>query len=332
MSSDDETLIGTSPAMKEVLRSVDAYAVVPWPVLILGETGVGKELFSRRVHTRSPRKKRPFLAVNCGALPPSLFESELFGYERGAFSGAVSAHRGVIRQAHTGTLFLDEIGDLDLSSQVKLLRFLDRGEVRSLGTHRIDRVDVRIVAATNVNLHAAVAEGTFRLDLLERLSVLTLMIPPLRDRPRDALLLAKHFLSIFSPDASAEEKALEKLAHHRWPGNVRQLKNVLMRATVLGGGQITAELMEKILAEEAAWAALRESNLDPAFSQASLADIERHVILQRLALCQGNRKQTARELGIAKSTLQQKLRRWQKEGNSSELSALGDSTFTRLVR
>jgi two-component system, NtrC family, response regulator len=255
----------------------------------------------------------------------------LFGYERGAFSGATQTYRGLIRQANAGTLFLDEVGDLELSSQVKLLRFLDRGEVRSLGGSRIERVDVKIVAATNVNLHLAVAQGAFRLDLLERLSVLTLLIPPLRDRPADTLLLARYFLETLSPPARAEERALEKLVNRSWPGNVRQLKNVLMRASVLGRGWISGTLMDKVLAEETRWDALREQSVDPGFSQGSLADIERLIILQRLAQCQGNRKQTARELGIAKSTLHQKLRRWKEDASNPELSADPASGAFRLL-
>ena len=199
---------GANRAFKRLIQTAEQFAHSHWPVLILGETGVGKELVARFVHDRSSRARGPFVPINCAAIPPGLFESELFGFERGAFSGATVASRGLLRTANHGTLFLDEIGDLDLPLQVKLLRLMDQGEVRSLGGTRVDKIDVRIVAATNVNLYAAVSAQRFRQDLLERLAVLTLDVPPLRERPEDIPIIASSLLAqmngIFEGDATPE--------------------------------------------------------------------------------------------------------------------------------
>jgi transcriptional regulator with PAS, ATPase and Fis domain len=308
---DMDLIFGQSPLFSALVGTADRYARSPWPVLLLGETGVGKELLARRIHRESRRALCPFIPVNCGALPPGLFESEVFGYERGAFSGASQNSRGILRSAHGGTVFLDEIGDLEPSLQVKLLRWLDSGEVRAVGATRIDQVDVRLVAATNADLYKGVREGWFRQDLLERLSVLTLRIPPLRERPEDIPGLAMHVLKTL--DVSFSDEIFAALKGFFWPGNVRQLRNVLVRASLMGGDRIVEKHLHKLLREEEAWAQAMAPVSRRDLNDGSLAEIEKTVIVERLKKCHGNRKRTAKELGIAKSTLHEKLRRWKEE-------------------
>jgi transcriptional regulator with PAS, ATPase and Fis domain len=304
-------LVPTSSRLfRSTLDAADRFAAEPWPVLILGETGVGKELLAHRLHLKSQLKGR-FIPLNCGALPPALVESELFGYERGAFSGAVQSSRGLVRQAQGGTLFLDEIGEMDLNLQVKLLRLLDSGEIRSLGGTQVERVSVRILAATNVDLDAAVQERRFRADLLERLSVLTLQVPALRERKEDLPQLARNICE--SARFVWDEALAPQLKDFDWPGNVRQLRNVLVRTAVLGGGRMTAGALQTVLAREKARAAATGANP----LSGTLAEIEKQVIVERLRRNHGNRKRTARDLGIAKSTLHEKLRRWQMDSDAA---------------
>jgi transcriptional regulator with PAS, ATPase and Fis domain len=302
-----ELTVGASAVFRATVEIAERYAASAWPVLLCGETGSGKEMLARHVHDRSKRRFNAFVPVNCGALPPGLFESELFGFERGAFTGAAQGSRGLVRQAHGGTLFLDEIGDLDRGLQVKLLRFLDSGEVRSVGASRVETVDVRVIAATNVDLLEAVRAGRFRQDLYERLSVLRLSIPPLRARREDIAAIAAAWLDRLACDY--EPAALRPLERFDWPGNVRQLRNLLVRWSVRGRGSADPALLEELLREEreAARASAPTAEL---LASASLDDIERHVICARLKLFHGNRKRTAEALGIAKSTLHDKLRRW----------------------
>lgn len=295
---------------RRLLSELDLYAASDWPVLLLGETGVGKEVLARRVHQGSTRARGPFVAVNCAAIPAGLFESELFGFERGAFSGAQQSSRGLVRQASGGTLFLDEIGDLDLSLQVKLLRLLDSGEVRSVGAARSDQVSCRILAATNVDLASAVSQGRFRADLWERLAVLAVEIPPLRDRKPDIEPIALYWLEQMG--AEADSRALEALCGYDWPGNTRQLRNLLARATVLGRRTVTFAIVEALLGEARALPVPG----DPL--SGSLADIEKRVIVDRVRQCHGNRKKAAQKLGIAKSTLHDKLRKWREQPSSEE--------------
>jgi two-component system, NtrC family, response regulator AtoC len=298
---------GISRVFRKLLETVDEYAKTPWPVLILGETGVGKELIARRLHQHSAVSAKAFLPINCGALPPSLFESELFGYERGAFSGAMQSQKGLIRSAGGGTLFLDEIGELEVGLQSKLLRWLDSGEVRAVGGTRLEQAPARLVAATHVDLPRSVAHGSFRLDLLERLGVLTLRVPALRERSEDIAPLAVSFLE--QHGARYESTDLEMLTHAPWPGNVRQLRNVILRAVARGRGVLTRSLLAEILREESELSELlQQSNRD--ILDSPLAEVEKRVIINRINRCQGNKKRAAKELGIAKSTLHEKIRKW----------------------
>lgn len=303
-------IFGRNASFSALLSEIDLAAETPYPILLLGETGVGKELVARRIHETSPRKKFPFIPVNCGAISPNLFESELFGHERGAFSGAMQTVKGLARLAHKGTLFLDELGELELDLQVKLLRFLDSGEVRSVGGHRFEKTDVRVIAATNCDLVSEVSQGAFRQDLWERLSVFAFRIPALRERREDIEAICRQQLERLQ--AVAEPPVFELLASFDWPGNVRQLRNVLIKASLFGRSKITPYVVRKILDQEAqnSFSPLNS----PGLSKLPLADIEREVILERLKRCRGNRKKTAKELGIAKSTLHEKLRRWKADG------------------
>ena len=240
---DDIEMVGTTPAMLNLFAQIRKTASVDAPVLIRGESGTGKELAAYSVYERSARADGPFVAVNCGALPPELIQSELFGHEKGAFTGAVSHHEGRIEAAHGGTLFLDEIGDLSLPLQANLLRFLQSGVIQRVGSTREKAVDVRVIAATQVCLEDAVAAGEFREDLYYRLNVLPLDIPPLRDRPDDIEVMARFFFERFAAErapglAGISCKAMQVMRQHDWPGNVRELLNRMRRGVVMAGGRM----------------------------------------------------------------------------------------------
>jgi DNA-binding NtrC family response regulator len=247
-------IVAESPAMREVLETIDQVADSRATVMIGGESGVGKEVVARMLHERSSRSAKPFVAVSCAAIPDTLLESELFGHEKGAFTGANAARAGRFESASTGTLFLDEIGDVPMTMQVKLLRVIQERTIERLGSTKPTKIDVRLVTATHRNLHEAVEAGTFRLDLLYRLQVVEIAIPPLRERKEDILPLAQHFLAKFAAENSGSpltvsEEAAGLLQAYRWPGNVRELENVMERATVLGssGGELTARLLPTAL-------------------------------------------------------------------------------------
>ncbi|HBK06621.1 MAG TPA: sigma-54-dependent Fis family transcriptional regulator [Acetobacteraceae bacterium] len=236
-------MIGDSPAMRHIAALVRRFEQTDEPVLITGESGTGKELLARAIHDGSRRSHGPFVALNCAAIPPGLVASELFGYEKGAFTGAAARSLGQIEFANGGTLFLDEIGDMPIDLQGHLLRFLQEGQIRRVGGRETIALNVRIVSATNVRLAQAIAEGRFREDLFYRLNVLTLPIPPLRDRPDDIIPLAYHFLRIARRDFNREVEgftpdATSALRRHRWPGNVRELMSVVRRAVVVGDGPL----------------------------------------------------------------------------------------------
>ncbi len=232
-------MVGSSPAMQQLASLVRAVAPHSTSVLITGETGAGKELVAEAVHKLSPRADKPFVTVNCAAIPEALVEAELFGHTRGAFTGAVQPRLGKIHAAHGGSIFFDEVGELPLASQAKLLRFLECGEVQRLGTSDVFRLDARVIAATNVDLEKRVQRRLFREDLFYRLAVFPIELPPLRERPEDIRLLAHHFLERLTGDTGRRlsPETEEKLASHPWPGNVRELRNVIERAFILAGSR-----------------------------------------------------------------------------------------------
>lgn len=293
-------------------RLAQRFAETRWPILIRGETGVGKEYLAHWIHDHSEARRGAFVPVNCSALPIHLVESELFGYERGAFTGAHTAHQGLIRAADGGTLFLDEIGELDLLAQAKLLRFMDSGETRSISGRRLHSSTARVIAATHVDMARAVREGRFRLDLYERLSVLSLSIPSLRARPDTILPIAEKILE--SQSIGFEPGALEPLKHMPWPGNIRQLRNVLLRTAVVGENSVQAEALERVLGA-LEWVSADRFGLgrECASENAKLREIERDIVRTRLRKFGGNKKAAAADLGIAKSTLHEMLRRWRRE-------------------
>ncbi|MGC9200281.1 MAG: sigma-54 interaction domain-containing protein [Acidobacteriaceae bacterium] len=231
-------MVGDTEPMQTVFRLTRMVAVRDTTVLITGESGTGKDLVAQEIHQISPRRKQPFVVMNCSAIPESLLEAELFGYSKGAFTGAVQSRIGRIHAAHGGTLFLDEIGDMPLSLQSKLLRFLEQGEVQRLGGNDNLKVDVRVVAATNVDLKERMAKQQFREDLYYRLAVFPIVLPPLRERMGDLKALALSFIAKFQPGKVLSEGALQKLMEHSWPGNVRELRNVMERATILAGSEV----------------------------------------------------------------------------------------------
>lgn len=231
-------LVGTSTAIRRICRIIDKVAAQGTTVLITGESGTGKELIANAIHINSPRASKPFVCVNCAAVHESLIESELFGHKKGAFTGAYSDKKGKFQLANKGSLFLDEIGELSGHAQAKLLRTIETGEVEMLGTEETEKVDVRIISATNKNVGTMVSESVFREDLLHRINVIEIYIPPLRDRPDDVLPLAYHFLEIFCNRRKIEMKRLTPSAEavllsHNWPGNVRELRNIIEKITVL---------------------------------------------------------------------------------------------------
>ena len=236
-----EAIIGGSPALSKVLREVAQVAATDATVLMLGETGTGKELFARAVHDRSTRRDRPLVKVSCAALPEHLIESELFGHEKGAFTGATARRNGRFELADKGTIFLDEIGDLPLALQAKLLRVLQEGEFERLGSSRTQKVDVRVIAATNRDLAKGIEKGTFREDLYYRLNVFPITLPPLRDRVGDVPLLAQSFVETFSaklgrPIDTIPAEVMDALERYAWPGNIRELQNIIERAVILSDG------------------------------------------------------------------------------------------------
>ena len=238
-----DNLIGRSAAMREIFATMNRVAPTRATVLLAGESGVGKDMIARAIHQHSPRADRPFVKINCTAIPENLMESELFGYEKGAFTGANITKPGKFEQADTGTVFLDEIGDVPASIQVKLLRILQEREFERLGSNKTRHIDVRVLAATNVDLRAALEQGTFREDLYYRLNVLPINIPPLRERKEDIPFLAEHFVKKLAKDMggrieSISEAAIQKLLQYHWPGNVRELENVIERSMVLSTGTV----------------------------------------------------------------------------------------------
>lgn len=308
----EEELIGRTPAMMKVFKTIGRVAATQEPVLILGESGTGKELVANAIHANSPRAGHPFVKVNCAALSPTLLESELFGHERGAFTGAVAQHVGRFEQADRGTLFLDEIGDLDIDLQAKLLRVVQTGCFERVGGNQTVRSNVRIVSATNRDLAAMIADERFREDLWYRLNVVTIELPTLAERRDDIPLIADHLVTRLAkkyewPGLALSPEASDWLAQQPWPGNVRELQNVLARAAALARGRL-------ILRADLTPAAAPRS-LKPAIHEGGglrlkdiLAETEQRVIAQALEHASWNRTQAARQLGISRRQLFDKIR------------------------
>ncbi len=304
-----DDIIGRSSAMQEIFALVRRLSASHANLLVTGESGTGKELIARAIHAKSPRSRRPFVPVNCAAIPENLLESELFGYARGAHSTANADRQGLFVEANGGTLFLDEIAELPLSLQPKLLRVLQDGEVRPLGTNRSERVDVRVIAATNRDLERALREGRFREDLYYRLNVIQLQLPPLRGRPEDILPLAEHFLLRSARRSSKtvygfKEAAKKMLVGYHWPGNVRELENVVERAVALAENELIGlEDLPRALQERKA-----QDLLSTAVAQGlTLDELEREFIERVLDVEGGNKTRAAQRLGLDRKTLYRKL-------------------------
>jgi PAS domain S-box-containing protein len=303
---DDTEFILASPVMHKFMSLVDRVASHSETVLVTGETGTGKELIARTIHEASHRRSRPWVDINCAALPENLVESELFGYEKGAFSGADASKPGLFELADRGTLFLDEIGELQLQTQVKLLRVLDGQPFYRLGGHRKIKVDVRIVAATNQDLEAAVKEGRFRQDLFHRLGQFQLRVPPLRERPEDIVALAEHFLRLKAPNKSFSEQAVSALLSHPWPGNIRELRNLVARMAMESpGSEIDFSKLTAALTGEPS--AIRQTASMPI---SNLDSMEEQMIIKALERTGGQRTMAAEQLGISRRTLSRKLKEY----------------------
>lgn len=298
-------LIGESPAMKKVFAAVTKAAPTAATILIVGESGTGKELIGRAIHYSSPRASAPFVPVNCGAIPETLIESELFGYVKGAFTGANESRAGFFQTADGGTIFLDEISATTVSTQVKLLRVLQEREVCMVGSSKPRKVDIRVVAATNKDLSMMVSKGQFREDLYFRLNVICIPLPPLRDRGDDVLLLVQHFADKFAHELGRttprfSDEALSVLRNYHWPGNVRELENVIQRLVVMTEGDLV-EVAD--LPSLMHFSALRAPGFDR-----TLAEVEVEYIRNVLASVDGNRTRAAQILGIDRKTLREKLK------------------------
>ena len=333
-SGDDLPLIGRSPAMQEVYRTIARVVATDLSVMILGESGTGKELAARALHDLGPRRAGPFVAINMAAIPRELIETELFGHERGAFTGAAGRVTGRFEQAQGGTLFLDEIGDMPADAQTRLLRVLQSGDFTTVGGSRTIRADVRIISATNQDLPKRIASGQFREDLFYRLNVVPLQLPPLRERSGDIAVLARHFLDRAARDGlprkGLDSSAIEALARHSWPGNVRELENLMRRLAALTsaeridgasvaaglrgpGGQpvpvnTAAGLAASVAGHLADYFAAFDGDLPPdGLYDRVLAEVERPLLEAALAATRGNQIRAAKLLGINRNTLRKKL-------------------------
>ncbi len=299
-----ENIIGHSAAMQEIFATIMRVAPTRATVLLAGESGVGKDMIARAIHQHSPRKDRPFVKINCTAIPENLMESELFGYEKGAFTGANVSKPGKFEQANTGTVMLDEIGDVPASVQVKLLRILQEREFERLGSNKTMQTDVRVIAATNVDLRAALEQGTFREDLYYRLNVVPLDIPPLRERKEDIPYLVEHFAKKFGGEVS--EGAMERLTGYHWPGNVRELENVIERSILLARGpRVEADDVKIEMGVSRARPAFATEAFLP--EGLTLDQYEQNIIREALKRANGNKSQAARLLGLTRNALRYRL-------------------------
>ena len=306
-------LVGASAAMQEVYDLIDRVAPTDATVLLVGESGTGKELAAETIHHLSKRKREPFLPLNCGAVAANLIESELFGHERGSFTGASRQHRGVFERAHGGTLFLDEITEMPFELQVKLLRVLETGVLMRVGGDKPVAVNVRVLAATNRDPEKAVADGKFREDLYYRLQVFPIRLPPLRQRPGDVELLARHFLAELNREEGAAKEltdaAIDRLEAWHWPGNVRELKNAMRRAFILADDELDPSCFPIDAAPDTAPSGPHVR----VKVGASIADMEKRLILATLEETNGDKKQAAETLGISLKTLYNRLNSYERE-------------------
>ncbi len=301
-----DSIIGTSPAIKEAISLAQKVAVTDTTILLLGETGTGKEVFAQAIHYASARKLKPFVALNCSGFNPELLESELFGYKEGAFTGANKDKKGLLEEANEGTLFLDEIGEMNIDLQAKLLRVLENQSFIKIGSTHTSRVNVRIIAATNRNLKAESETGKFRADLFYRLSVFSINLPSLSQRKGDVVQIAKYYLKEFTAKVNRSEVAMDQqftdfLIGHHWKGNIRELKNIIERAVILASGNVIgADLLP-----------YEFHNTQSSSDSMEMAAMERQHIIKVLSYARGNKTETARLLGIGLTTLYRKIEEYQ---------------------
>ncbi|MGD9764898.1 MAG: sigma-54 interaction domain-containing protein [Candidatus Binatia bacterium] len=318
------TIKGNHPVMEKILSICQRVAATDSTVLIMGESGTGKELIARYIHAHSRRANQPFIAVNCGAIPPDLLESEMFGHERGAFTGAVGARMGMFQLANGGTIFLDEIGEMTMTLQVKLLRVLQEREIRPVGSDRSVKVDVRVIAASNRDLASEVEKGRFREDLFYRLQVIPILLPPLRERRSDIPVLVHHFLDKYNAKHEARrcqvaDDAMVHLWEYDWPGNVRELENLIERMVVLSEDgvirvdSLPANIRSFISEKKIPRPTLTEEGID---LNRAVEEFEYRLIDEALRRTKGNKQAAARLLGLKRTTLVAKLRR--KTGGAGE--------------
>ncbi len=314
-----EGLVGSSPQMKRVFELIDGVAYSSSTVLLQGESGTGKELVARAIHHRSTRRSRPFVAVNCSALTDTLLESELFGHEKGSFTGATSTKKGLFEVADGGSIFLDEIGQVPQPTQVKLLRVLQEGELKRVGSSELRRVDVRVIAATNVDLVKASQEGSFREDLFYRLNVITITMPPLRDRPSDISLLALHFLRKYNTRTQKSiqgirPEVMETLENYHWTGNVRELENVIERAVVLGRGKeidmqdLPEQMRQKTIPRRDPTRQLVDLPYRKA-KEIAMSEFDRRYLTELLTETSGNVSQASRIAGMDRSNFRRVMKK-----------------------
>jgi two-component system response regulator HydG len=313
---DRHNLLGQSPAMVKLLETIAQVAPTEATVLITGESGTGKEIIANAIHYNSSRRDAPFVKINCAALTETLLESELFGHEKGAFTGAERRREGKFVQADGGSLFLDEVSEMSKAMQVKLLRVLQEREIMRVGGADVIKVDVRVIAASNKNLAEEIQKGNFREDLFYRLNVITLSVPPLRERREDIPILAQHFLKIFSERNKKTIRgftndAMEKMMSYAWPGNIRELMNAVERAVVLIGNDIVDVGDLALMTEHQDRGRQHQPDQNP--QSFSLETIEKRSIMETLNVCRGNKSEAARRLGITRKTLRAKLKKYRIE-------------------
>ncbi|CAN7582515.1 sigma-54 dependent transcriptional regulator [Phenylobacterium sp. LjRoot225] len=341
VADDNRPMVVHDPGMMNVLGLADQVAGSDASILITGESGVGKEVIARYVHQKSRRASKPFISVNCAAIPENLLESELFGHEKGAFTGAVARRIGKFEEANGGTLLLDEISEMDARLQAKLLRAIQEREIDRVGGSKPVRVDIRILATSNRDLIQAVKEGTFREDLLYRLNVVNLKLPPLRERPGDIIALAEHFVKKYAAANGVPERALaaearRRLVTHRWPGNVRELENAMHRAVLLAIGPEIEEAAIRLPdgqplssidphARAAQHASVAAETATRGFVGQTVSEMEQQLILDTLEHCLGNRTHAANILGISIRTLRNKLKEYSEAGVSVPAPQMGAS-------